>query len=207
MVKKKKEVVSDDGPFGDAPMINATSNNTGVAKMNTSVTSNTKDGRFITTNDVNPPTPDNKIDLNNLSPEDEKFLRHNELLVKKREKEEMLRLAELDIKRTYQSAQELFKNAVDYLRNTIVPVHGKHEILGPYSKMLEEWLGIIEEWSDGIPLGKEAEWEIISDKINEIKKETKRLNDSQTKVKQDEIEKRKDELRGINDELAKLDKT
>src|SRR5688572_23749713 len=200
MIKKKKEVVkvdhSQEGIMG-----------TDKIDLQLPAHENTKDGRFITTNEVEPATPGQKLLTVESDPEREKFIRQNELLVIKREKEEMLRLAELDIKRTYQSAQELFKNAVDYLRNTIVPVHGKHEILGPYSKMLEEWLGIIEEWSDGIPLGKEAEWEIIQDKITEIKKETKRLNDSQTKVKQDEIEKRKDELRGINDELAKLDKT
>lgn len=170
---------------------------------------NTKDGKFITSNEVHP-VVDGSIAADKglatvlTNAPDEKFLKQNELLVKKREKEEMLRLAELDVKRTYQAAQQLFVNACDYLKNTIVPVHGKHEVLGPYSKMLEDWLDIFKEWADGIPLGKDAEWEIIQDKISEIKKETSRLNKEQLKVKETEIEKRKDELKEINKELAKV---
>ena len=163
------------------------------------VNDNTKDGKFVTSNEVNP-----VVETEVKDPVRDKFLKENELLVKKREKEELLRLAELDVKRTYETAQQLFVNATDYLKNTIVPVHGKHEVLGPYSKILELWLDIFKEWSDGIPLGKDAEWEIIDEKIKEIRKETTRLNKEQLKVKETEIEHRKDELRAINNELSEL---
>lgn len=190
---------------------------------------NTKDGRFITSNTGEAAVVDTSPDAKErtaldaikenkdegklfpadtgISEEDELMLKQNELIVKKREKEEMVRLAELDVKRTYESAQALFKNAADYLRNTIVPVHGDSEVLGSYSKVLEDWLAIFEEWSDGIPLGKDADWDIIQDRINDIKKETKRLNGEQLNVKKKEVESRKDELRKINDELSELEKS
>src|SRR5688572_8082702 len=95
--RKKKEVVnvdhtdegimgSDKGvPIGD--LVPGETRAFEVGPPEVTSTENTKDGKFITTNEGNPATPGQKLLTVETDPEREKFIRQNELLVIKREKE------------------------------------------------------------------------------------------------------------------------
>jgi hypothetical protein len=132
----------------------------------------------------------------------EKKDKQAQLQARKMQKQEELRVTELDVKRTFQAGNQLFTNACDYLKKVILPVHKDHPLLKEHNKALALWIEVLEKWSAGIGVGHVVDWEGVDSKIESIKKMTQDLNKTEQKFKDDKIDPLIEEVKKVNKEIS-----
>jgi hypothetical protein len=140
-------------------------------------------------------------DFQGLSNNDKKKVLASEIAVRG----EKLRVAELDVRRTYEAGRQLFENACDYLRVKIMPVHKDHELLKEHTSILGMWVDLFDTWNKGIGVGNSVDWEKIDDDFKKIKRATEQVFKREQEFKDGKLEPIKQEIMDLNTALINVE--